>query len=158
MTDLAPTGPVLPPRRTAIGKTPLERIEYAIIVSTLLAMVVLTVQPILNLLAISFSDNARVPGMSGLAIWPSGFSTDVWNVLIHHPSVQRGMLNSIGITAVGTLVNVGLTTLMAWGLSRSGLPGRRVVYVLVLVTNGADRICNCLTLSRQAFTLGRAWM
>jgi putative aldouronate transport system permease protein len=122
------------PKRTAIGKTPLERIEYAIILSTLLALVVMTVQPILNLLAISFSDNARVPGMSGFAIWPAGFSLDVWTVLINHPSVQRGMLNSIGITAVGTLINVGLTTLMAWGLSRPGLPGRRVVYVLVLVT------------------------
>ncbi|MEQ1768309.1 MAG: carbohydrate ABC transporter permease [Devosia sp.] len=120
--------------RAAIGRTPLERIEYAIIVSTLLAMVVLTVQPILNLLAISFSENARVPGMSGLTIIPAGFSLDVWNVLIHHPSVQRGMLNSIGITALGTLINVTLTTMMAWGLSRPGLPGRRLVYVLVLVT------------------------
>lgn len=118
----------------AIGRTPLERIEYAIIVSTLLALVVITVQPILNLLAISFSENGRVAGMSGLTIVPSGFSLDVWTVLINHPSVQRGMLNSIGITAVGTLINVGLTTLMAWGLSRPGLPGRRTVYVLVLVT------------------------
>jgi putative aldouronate transport system permease protein len=120
--------------RTAIGRTPLERIEYAIIVSTLLAMLVVTVQPILNLLAISFSENGRVAGMSGLAIWPSGFSLDVWNVLIHHPSVQRGMLNSLMITGVGVTINVALTTLMAWGLSRPGLPGRRAVYVLVLVT------------------------
>ena len=38
-------------RRTAIRRTPLERIEYAIIISTLLLLVVLTVQPILNLIA-----------------------------------------------------------------------------------------------------------
>ena len=135
MTELAPTNSVVIPKRTnAIGRTPLERIEYAIIVSTLLAMVVVTVQPILNLLAISFSENGRVAGMSGLAIWPSGFSVDVWEVLLNHPSVQRGMLNSIGITAAGTCINIALTTLMAWGLSRPGLPGRRAVYVLVLVT------------------------
>lgn len=120
--------------RAAIGRTPLERIEYAIIVSTLLAMVVVTVQPILNLLAVSLSDNARVPGMSGLTIIPDGFSLDVWNVLINHPRVRQGMLNSILITAVGVAINVALTTLMAWGLSRPGLPGRRIVYVLVLVT------------------------
>ena len=115
-------------RRTNIGRTPLERIEYAIIVSTLLLMVVLTVQPILNLLAISFSENGKVAGMSGLAIWPSGFSIDVWNVLIHHPSVLRGLFNSLLITGAGTLVNVALTTTMAWGLSRPGLPGRRLIY------------------------------
>lgn len=120
--------------RAAIGRTPLERIEYAIIVSTLLLLVVVTVQPILNLLAVSLSDNARVPGMSGLTIIPDGFSLDVWNVLIHHPRVQQGMLNSLFITAVGVTINLALTTLMAWALSRPGLPGRRIVYVLVLVT------------------------
>ncbi len=135
-----PIAPMHPARervdtpRAAIGRTPLERIEYAIIVSTLLALVVITVQPILNLLAVSFSDNARVPGMSGLTIIPEGFSLDVWNVLLNHPRVRQGMLNSIFITGTATLINLTLTTMMAWGLSRKGLPGRRAIYVLVLVT------------------------
>lgn len=120
--------------RAAIGRTPLERIEYAIIVSTLLAMVVVTVQPILNLLAVSFSANGRVAGMSGLTVIPDGFSLDVWTVLINHPRVQQGLLNSIFITASATLINLTLTTMMAWGLSRKDLPGRRIVYVMVLVT------------------------
>ena len=51
------------PRGTAIRRTPLERLEYAIIVSTLLLLVVLAVQPILNLVAMSFSDPSRVAGM-----------------------------------------------------------------------------------------------
>jgi putative aldouronate transport system permease protein len=120
--------------RAAIGRSPLERIEYAIIVSTLLLMVIVTVQPILNLLAVSLSENSRVPGMSGLTIIPEGFSLDVWTVLVNHPRVQQGMLNSLLITIVGVTINIALTTLMAWGLSRPGLPGRRAVYVLVLVT------------------------
>ena len=135
MTELAATTTTIVDRPpAAIGRTPLERIEYAIIVSTLLALVVITVQPILNLLAVSLSDNARVPGMSGLTIIPEGFSLDVWNVLVNHPRVRQGMLNSLMITAVGVTINLTLTTLMAWGLSRKGLPGRRAVYLLVLVT------------------------
>ena len=46
----------------SIRRTPLERAEYAIIVSTLLFLVVLTVQPLLNLLAISLSDPSEVAG------------------------------------------------------------------------------------------------
>jgi putative aldouronate transport system permease protein len=133
-TQTMTAAPAYVESRAAIGRSPLERIEYAIIVTTLLAMVVVTVQPILNLLAVSFSANARVPGMSGLTIIPDGFSLDVWNVLVNHPRVRQGMLNSILITVVGVIINVGLTTLMAWGLSRPGLPGRRIVYVMVLVT------------------------
>jgi putative aldouronate transport system permease protein len=115
-------------------KTPLERIEYALIVSTLLLLVVVTVQPLLNLLAISFSEPAKVPGMNGLTIVPSGLSFDVWSVLLQHPNVLRGIFNSIFITASSTLIGVVGTALMAWGLSRPGLPGRRTLFVLVLVT------------------------
>jgi putative aldouronate transport system permease protein len=117
-----------------IRRTPLERIEYAIIVSTLLLLVVVTVQPILNLLAVSLSDPGKVAGMSGLAIVPNGFSLDVWSLLLQHPNVQRGVFNSIFITAASTAIGVFGTALMAWGMSRPGLPGRRLIFVLVLVT------------------------
>lgn len=119
---------------SAVRRTPLERIEYALIVSVLLLMVVVTLQPILNLLAISFSEPARVPGMSGLAIFPTGFSLDVWQLLLAHPNVLRGILNSLLITVVGTLINVTFTALMAFALSRPFLPGRRLLFAIVLLT------------------------
>ena len=115
-------------------RTPLERIEYAIIVSSLLLMVVVTVQPLLNLLAVSLSDPAKLPGMGGLEVLPRGLSLDVWSLLLNHPNVQRGLLNSIFITGAGTLLNIVFTALMAWGLSRPGLPGRRFLFIMVLVT------------------------
>ncbi|MFK4809110.1 carbohydrate ABC transporter permease [Devosia sp. ZW T5_3] len=115
-------------------RTPLERVEYAIIISTLLLLVVVTVQPLLNLLAVSLSDPAKLPGMSGMEVLPRGLSFDVWTLLINHPNVRAGLLNSILITGVGTLLNIIFTALMAWGLSRPGLPGRRILFIMVLVT------------------------
>jgi putative aldouronate transport system permease protein len=44
------------------------------------------------------------------------------------------VLNSIFITVAGTVINIVFTALMAWGLSRPGLPGRRILFLLVLVT------------------------
>lgn len=120
--------------RSTIRRTPIERLEYAIIVSTLLLLVVVTLQPLLNLLAISLSEPGKVAGMSGLAIVPSGLSFDVWLLLLQNPSVQRGIWNAVFITVAGTAINLILTTLMAWGLSRPNLPGRRVIFILVLVT------------------------
>ncbi|KKB86645.1 ABC transporter permease [Devosia limi DSM 17137] len=117
-----------------IRRTPLERIEYAIIVSTLLLLVVITVQPILNLLAVSLSDPKQVPGMGGLTVVPRGFSLDVWSLLIQNPNVLRGLGNSAFITIVGTLLSVIFTAMMAWGLSRPKLPGRRILFVMVLIT------------------------
>jgi putative aldouronate transport system permease protein len=117
-----------------IRRTPLERIEYAIIVSTLLLLVVFTVQPLLNLLAVSLSDPARVAGMSGLTIFPNGFALDVWSLLVNHPRVQSGVVNSLFITLTATAIGLAGTALMAWGLSRPGLPGRRFIFLMVLVT------------------------
>jgi putative aldouronate transport system permease protein len=132
LADARPAAARTAPR--AVGRTPLERIEYALIVSTLLLMVVLTLQPMLHLVAVSLSDPGRVAGMSGLAVLPDGLSLDVWRLLASHPNVQRGLLNSVLITGVGTAINVAATALMAWALAQRALPGRRVIYVGVLLT------------------------
>ncbi len=118
----------------ADNRTTFERIEQVIIVSSLLLMVVVTVQPILNLLALSLSDSSKVPFMSGLTILPNDLSTEVWDVLLNHPAVRRGLMNSLLITGVGTFLNIIFTALMAWALSRQNLPGRRVFFIIVLIT------------------------
>lgn len=87
-------------------RTPLERVEYVLIVSTLLLLVVFTLQPLLNLLALSFTEPGKVPSFSGLSIIPDGFSTDVWALLLQHPNVQRGMFNSIWMTATSVCLGV----------------------------------------------------
>src|SRR5690606_23738163 len=115
-------------------RTPLERVEYVLIVSTLLLLVVFTLQPLLNLLALSLSDPSKVAGFSGLSIVPDGFSPDVWLLLLQHPNVQRGIFNSVWMTATTVVIGVLGTALMAWGMSRPGLPGRRIIFLLVLIT------------------------
>ena len=117
-----------------IRRSPLERAEYAIILSTLLLLVVVMVQPLLNLLAVSLSSPSEVARMSGLTIIPEGFSLEVWKLLITNPAVQQGLINSVFITLTSTALGVCFTALMAWGLSRPGLPGRRILLVFVLVT------------------------
>jgi putative aldouronate transport system permease protein len=126
--------PLSRPSRRGVHRTPLERVEYALIVSTLLLMVVLTLQPMLHLLAVSLSAPGRVAGMNGLSVLPDGFSLDVWRLLLAHPNVQRGLLNSLLITGAGTVINVVATALMAWALAQRALPGRRVIFLAVLLT------------------------
>jgi putative aldouronate transport system permease protein len=115
-------------------RTPLERTEQIIIVSTLLLLVVVTLQPLLNLLALSLSDPSKVAGFSGLSVWPDGFSPDVWLLLLQHPNVQRGIFNSVWMTAASVVLGTLGTALMAWGMSRPGLPLRRLIFIFVLVT------------------------
>lgn len=56
--------------RISSRSTPFERVEYVLILSVLFLLVVVTLQPILNLVAISFSSPEKVPGMSGTEVIP----------------------------------------------------------------------------------------
>ena len=116
------------------AKTPRERIESSLIISTLLLLVAVTGQPLLYLLALSLSDPSKVPGFSGLSIIPDGLSLDVWTLLLQHPYVQRGIFNSIWMTATSVAIGTIGTALMAWPLSRRDLPFRRTIFIFVLVT------------------------
>ena len=117
-----------------IAQTPLERTESVLIGSALILMVVITLQPMLNLLAVSLSDPSQIVGMDGLTILPRGLSTEVWGLLLTHPAVLTGVMNSAIITIGGTILNVLFTALMAWALARQNLPGRRLIFIMVLVT------------------------
>ena len=116
------------------ARSPMERVESVLIISTLLLLVVVTVQPLLNLLALSLSAPSKVAGFSGLSILPDGFSPDVWLLLLQHPYVQRGILNSVWMTGASVVIGTLGTALMAWPLSRRDLPLRRTIFILVLVT------------------------
>ncbi|CBK86279.1 hypothetical protein ENC_28210 [Enterobacter hormaechei] len=126
--------------RISSRSTPFERIEYVLILSVLMLLVVVTLQPILNLVAISFSSPANVPGMSGLEIIPQGFSLDVWKLLLTNEAVLRGFGNAMLITVVGTIINVVFTVLLAWGWRK----------------NACRDAAGCLCLSCSPSSLSRA--
>ena len=72
-------------------RTPLERVEYVLIVSTLLLLVVFTLQPLLNLLALSFTEPSKVAGFSGLSIFPEGTTSDGCEML----PFKSGLLSAL---------------------------------------------------------------
>jgi len=99
----------------------------------LLALCAIVLVPLLNLLALSFSDTRRVSELSGLGIIPKGFSLIVYRVLAANPFFMRSILNSIYITALGTAINLAMTAMAAYALTRPTLPGRRLLMLVVIV-------------------------
>jgi len=99
----------------------------------LLALCAIVLVPLLNLLALSLSDTRRVSELSGLGIIPKGFSLIVYRVLAANPFFMRSILNSIYITAVGTAINLAMTAMAAYALTRPTLPGRRLLMLVVIV-------------------------
>ena len=71
--------------------------------------------------------------MRGLTIVPKGFSLINYRVLAANPLFVRSILNSIFITVVGTALNLVVTSMAAFALTRPKLPFKRFFQVLIVV-------------------------
>ena len=72
-------------------------------------------------------------------LWPVNFSLLGYEVVFKTRDVWIGYANSIFYTVVGTLINIIVTMLAAYCLSRKDLPGRRIVMVafsFTMIFNG----------------------
>ena len=104
------------------------------ILNLVMLLVALTMLiPILNLLAKSLSDPSSVPYMKGYQIWPSGFSLINYEIIFSNQVVWTALKNSLFITVVGVLVNVLVTTMMAYALTRPGLVGKKAIMVFLII-------------------------
>lgn len=89
--------------------------------------------PVLHIVARSFSDPATSANMSGLRIIPDGFSTINYQIVLSNPVIIPAFLNSVFITVVGTALNMLLTMMGAYALTRPGFVGKGAVMAFLIV-------------------------
>lgn len=88
--------------------------------------------PLLNILALSLSEPARVNELSGLGIVPKGFSLINYEIILSNPLIVKSLFNSLFITIVGTLLNLLLTAMTAYVLARTEFVGKKLVLVVLI--------------------------
>jgi putative aldouronate transport system permease protein len=69
----------------------------------------------------------------GFLIIPREITFEAYRYILTQDLIPRAYLNTIIITLGGTLINMVLTVLMAYPLSRSRMPGRKLLLVFVLI-------------------------
>ena len=89
--------------------------------------------PLLHVLARSLSDPLQSTFMGGLEILPRGFSLINYQVLFSNKNLVPALFNSIFITLVGTIINMILTIMAAYVLTRPGLVGKKVLMIFFII-------------------------
>ena len=102
-------------------------ITQLILTVFMLLLTLTMIVPLLHILARSLSDPLQSAGMSSLEVIPRGFSLINYQVLFSNKTLVPSIFNSIFITVVGTFLNIVLTALAAYVLTRPGLVGKRVL-------------------------------
>jgi putative aldouronate transport system permease protein len=67
-------------------------------------------------------------------LWPGDWSFEAYRQLLGQSNFVRSVLNSLKITISGTALNMVLTVLTAYPLSRRTLPGRNLFVLAILFT------------------------
>lgn len=107
------------------------RFETFLIYAGLTIFALIAILPFLHTIARSFS--AEAPILRGeVYIWPEGFSLDAYRRLIIGGQFWLAYRNSFIITISATLVQMVMSTLCAYPLSRPYLPGRQLLMGLIV--------------------------
>lgn len=100
----------------------------------MLLLAIFCLIPFILLITSSITDELSLV-RNGYSFFPSKFSFDAYRyLLIDSMSIAKGYAISAGVTGVGTLVNVLLTVLFAYPLSRRDLPGRKFFSFFIFFT------------------------
>lgn len=112
------------------------RLAFLIINTTLLCIfAIVCLLPFLHILAVSLSSNEAVDaGQVGLI--PVGFTWDAYKLLIKNTAFFKAFGISVIRVVLGTVISVGVITLAAYPMSRSGraLRGKKFYVVLFMIT------------------------
>ena len=111
-----------------------EDMAFSFMVYVLLTFVLIIIAfPLIYLVSASFSSPQAV--ISG-RVWllPVDFTIKGYEAIFKDSSIIRGFLNSLYITVVGTGINILMTVMMAYPISRKKFYGRKAFTMFMMIT------------------------
>ncbi|MFC3804291.1 carbohydrate ABC transporter permease [Cohnella sp. GCM10012308] len=89
--------------------------------------------PFIHIAAKSLSDQSYVVAKD-VWLWPKGLNFSSYDFVLSYKQFYVSFGNSLFITVVGTLISMAVTLLAAYPLARNGLPYRRFLMLIFVIT------------------------
>lgn len=99
----------------------------------LLLLMFLTLYPVLNTVAISFNDGIDAV-RGGIGLWPREFSVEAYKSLLSDKLTYNAFGISVARTVITTVLNIFLTSMLAFALSRKEYVLRKPITLIVVLT------------------------
>ncbi len=97
-------------------------------------MVVVTAYPLLYVVFASLSEPSQLIANRGALLQPLGFSLDAYRLVLQNPMIAIGYRNTLFYVVAGTSLNIGLTCLGAYALSRQNVLLKTPIMILIIFT------------------------
>lgn len=107
---------------------------FEIVNTALLALILLVIlYPLWFVVIASVSDPAKVAA-GDVLLWPAGMSFEAYRMVFRDSMIMTGYRNTLYYTLLGTAINLVMTVLAAYPLSRKDWVGRGFFMALVMFT------------------------
>ncbi|MGO4495630.1 carbohydrate ABC transporter permease [Paenibacillus sp. 2RAB27] len=103
-------------------------------VALMCLFIIVTAYPFLYVIAASFSNSDLLMSHNGLLFKPLGFQFEAYKMVLSNPNIVSGYRNTLMIVVGGTILNVFLTSLAAYALSRKALMFGRPIMIGIVFT------------------------
>ncbi|MDE0221872.1 MAG: carbohydrate ABC transporter permease [Spirochaetaceae bacterium] len=104
-----------------------------VILLVCLVAVAVALYPFIYVLSVSISD-AEEAFRGKVWIVPAGLSVKAYEIVLDNPGMWRSYYNTVWYVVVGTAVNITLTILAAYPLSRRELLGKNLIITMMVLT------------------------
>lgn len=119
-------------------KTRSEQVLSAVNITVLVLLTIIFLYPMWHCLMASFSDADSLIGYRGFLFKPLGFSMEGYTTVLKNKNMLTGYGNTLFYTCVGSFINVMLTVIGGYCLSRKNMMFRRVITLLIVFTMYVD--------------------
>ncbi|RXA61443.1 carbohydrate ABC transporter permease [Enterococcus casseliflavus] len=89
--------------------------------------------PLWNIVALSFND-ATDAARGGIYFWPREFSLESYYTVFEDSSIYKAFVISVAKTVIGVVLHTALTAMVAYGMSRRNLMGRKIYMNMGILT------------------------
>jgi len=100
----------------------------------MLLLIVVMFYPMWHVLCASFSDARELSSHSGVLFKPEGFSLTAYKLMMKNPMIGKGYLNTITILICGLALNMLMTSIAAYVLSRKNVKLNPIFNLFIIFT------------------------
>ena len=97
-------------------------------------MIVITLYPFYYVLVCSFSDSSLLMMKRGIVLWPQGFSMAAYKAVFSNPNIFTGYRTTLIVVIFGTILNVLLTAIGAFLITRRKFRLRKSLEYIMIFT------------------------
>lgn len=141
-----------------IKRTMSDRVFDTLNVVFMLLLIVATLYPFYHVIMASLSDSNRLIAHQGFLLGPLGFSLDAYARVLDNPNIFSGYRNTLFILFFGTALNLLLTSMGAYGLSRKFLLRKPIMIGIIFTMYFSGGLIPTYLLINNTLNMGNSML